>query len=120
MRASMLKINVVALAMVVAGCGAGRTTFASYPSGAAAFDRATSDPKAVEIADKVITAAGGHDKWTGVKQIRWTQSITQGEGKPAVMFDEAWDRWNGRHHLQIHQKSGDLIVMRGIYEDRGV
>jgi hypothetical protein len=108
------------ITLAVLGCAPGRSTFAVHPSASPAFDRAGSDPKAVEIADQVIVASGGHEKWAAAKQIRWTQSIASGEaGKPPVTFDEAWDRWNGRHHLKMHTPAGDVTVMRGLYDDKG-
>ena len=106
-----------ALVVALVGCGAGRTTFARFPAAATAFDRSASDAKAVEIADRVIAAAGGQDKWNAVKQVRWTQSVTTGEaGKPPVVFEEAWDRWNGRHYDRLRGEGGDLVVMRSLYE----
>ena len=107
------------LGLASSGCGPGRTTFAAHPSGAPAFDRAGSDPKAVEIADRVITASGGHDRWAAAKQIRWAESVATEGGKPPVTFEEAWDRWNGRHHLRLHTAAGDIIVMRGLYDGKG-
>jgi hypothetical protein len=112
------RIALVSLALC--GCGPGRSTFAVHPSAAPAFDRAGSDPRAVEIADRVIVASGGQDKWAAAKQIRWSQSIASGEaGRPPITLDEAWDRWNGRHHLRLHTAAGDIIVMRGLYDGKG-
>jgi hypothetical protein len=114
------RITLTALVIALVGCGAARTTFALYPAASPAFDRAGSDPKAVEIADRVIAAAGGQDKWTAVRQVRWFESIATGEaGKPPITFDEAWDRWNGRHYQQIHGEGGDVVVMRSLYEASG-
>ena len=113
------RITLIAFVFALVGCGAGRTTFARYPAAAAAFDRAGSDPKAVEIADRVIAAAGGQDKWNAVKQVRWSESVTVGEGKPPITFDEAWDRWNGRHYQRIRAEAGDVVVMRSLYEASG-
>ncbi len=114
------RITLTAFVIVLVGCGAGRTTFALYPSASATFDRAGSDPKALEIADRVIAAAGGQDKWNAVKQVRWSESVTVGEaGKPPITFDEAWDRWNGRHHQRIRAEGGDVVVMRSLYEASG-
>jgi hypothetical protein len=113
------RITLTALVFALAGCGASRTTFALYPAASAAFDRAGSDPKAVEIADRVIAAAGGLDKWNAVRQVRWSESVTVGEGKPPITFDEAWDRWNGRHYEQVHGEGGDVVVMRSLYEASG-
>jgi hypothetical protein len=108
------------MTLALCGCGPGRTTFAVHPSAAPAFDRAGSDAKAVEIADRVIAAAGGHDKWAAAKQIRWSESVASGDaGKAPVTLDEAWDRWNGRHHLKLHTPGGDIIVMRGLYDGKG-
>jgi hypothetical protein len=111
------RIALAASVLVLVGCGATRTTFARYPTAAPAFDRAGSDPKAVEIADRVIAAAGGQDKWTATKQVRWSESITTGQaGAPPVTLDQAWDRWNGRHYELVHGAGGDIIVMRSLYE----
>lgn len=107
----------VALALALAGCGPGRTTFATYPSAAPTFDRAAADPKAVEIADRVITASGGQDKWAAAKQIQWSESITAADGE--LTFDQAWDRWNGRHYQRLHTKAVDVVVMRNLYDTRG-
>src|SRR5262245_31813619 len=107
------------VALAVSGCGPGRTAFAGHTGSAPTFDRAGSDPKAVEIADRVIAAAGGQDKWNAARQIRWSESVVSEAGKPPVAFDEAWDRWNGRHHLRLHLASGDVVVMRGLYDSHG-
>jgi hypothetical protein len=111
--------RVALVVLALCGCGPGRTTFAVHPSAAPAFDRAGSDPKAVEIADRVIASAGGHDKWAAAKQIRWSVSIATGDAQPPITLEEAWDRWNGRHHMKLHTKAGDIIVMRGLYDGKG-
>src|SRR6266446_5298578 len=78
-------------------CGPGRSTFARHPDAATVFDRSGTDPKALTIADRVITAAGGEQRWNQVKQIKWTESVSS-DGKVVFAFEEAWDRWNGRHY----------------------
>ncbi len=103
--------------LLVAACGPGRTTFQRYPNAQPAFDRAKSDPKAVEIADKVAAAAGGMDKWATVKQIRWSEQIKNGE-KVDLDGEEAWDRWNGRHYGRIFGDHGDVVIKRDIYGER--
>jgi hypothetical protein len=106
--------------LVFAGCGASRTTFARHPDATPAFDRAGSDPKAVEIADRVLAAAGGQDKWAATKQIRWSESVTTGQaGMAPILIDEAWDRWNGRHYQRLHSDGGDVVAMRSLYEVHG-
>ncbi len=95
--------------VVLAACGPGRTTFQRYPGAPVAFDRAGSDPKAVEIADKVYAAAGG-PAWEKAKQIKWRQIITS-DGKVTLDFQHIWDRWNGRHNGRLHRTDGkDLVI----------
>jgi hypothetical protein len=112
----LIIVKLALLALLVA-CGPGRTTFATYPSAPLAFDRAASDPKALEIADRVIAAAGGNDKWTAARQLRWSESITSGGN--TIALEMAWDRWNGRHHGRLRTPAGDVVVMRRLYESGG-
>jgi hypothetical protein len=105
------------VSLFVLACGPGRTSHARYPGGSVAFDRTAQDQKALEIADKVVAATGGTEKWSHVKQLRWTQAITN-DGKPVLEGEQAWDRWNGRHHARAARgEQGDMIVMRSLYED---
>ena len=61
-RAGMRIFHCIA-AMALFACGPGRSTFARHPGGPATFDRASQDPKALAVADKVIAAAGGAQRW---------------------------------------------------------
>lgn len=141
MRATLPKLLAVALVtapLALAACGPSRTTFARHPAVAPAFDRAGSDPKAVAIADKVIAAAGGAERWNRAHQIKWSEEWNN-DGKVALSNDQAWDRWNGRHHARLHKLAdadysvdtshnptqskrageGDVVVMHKLYEDSG-
>jgi len=102
------------LVVLVAGCPKPRTTAATQPS-PAAFDPASSDPKAVELADAGITAIGGHDKWEAVKELSFDVSYTlKGEAKSQI--SHSWDRWNGRHAYQ----EVDMASITGRPEDTKV
>lgn len=134
----LLAVTAVTSLWVVPACGPGRTTFARYPAAPAAFDRAGSDPKAVAIADKVIAAAGGAERWNQAHQIQWSEQWST-DGKVALSIDQAWDRWNGRHNLRLHQAAnadysvdtshnptqskregeGDIVVMHKVYDEGG-
>lgn len=98
----------------VTSCGPGRTTFARYPGSPPTFDRAKSDPKAVELADKVVAAAGGMDKWNAVKQIRWSEVVSN-NGKTIIEAEGAWDRWNARAYGRTIGDHGDIVIRREIY-----
>src|SRR5262249_14835061 len=106
-----------AIALAVLGCGPSRTTMARYPNAAPAFDRAKSDPKAVELADKVLAAVGGMTKWNGVKQLRWSEQVLDGEAVK-IEGEEAWDRWNARHYGRIFGEHGDVVIKRELYSDK--
>jgi hypothetical protein len=137
MQALLSTLSMTMLA-ALAACGPGRSTFARHPGGAAAFDRSGSDPKAVAIADKVIAAAGGAEHWNHAHQIKWSEEYTN-KGKVVVAFEQAWDRWNGRHYGRLKKAAdasyavdtshnpteskregeGDVVVMYRLYEDKG-
>jgi hypothetical protein len=111
-------LRIALVGLVFAGCASNRATFASRPGASPAFDRAASDAKALEIADRVVAAAGGAEHWNAARQIRWSESVSTEPGTPAISFEEAWDRWNGRHHYRLHSTGGDAIVMRELYGSR--
>jgi hypothetical protein len=117
MRTAVLAAATLAIA-ALAACGPGRTTFARYPGAAPNFDRTAQDPKALEIADKVIAASGGAASWSGAKQLRWHQTITQ-DGKDVLSGEQAWDRWNGRAYGRAKRPEGDMVIMRPVYEPGG-
>lgn len=115
-----MRLVSLAIALVLtAACGASRTTYARYPGGALTFDRTAQDAKALEIADKVIVAAGGTAKWNTAKQFRWQQSVAH-DGKEMIGGEQAWDRWNGRHWGKARRgEDGAIVVMRSLYEEDG-
>jgi hypothetical protein len=86
----------VAIALLAAACGGGRTSPATQPG---AFNAAQSDPKAVALADQMLAKLGGAAAWDKVKQIKWEQRYTR-DGKLVAIFRHAWDRWNGRHRFE--------------------
>ncbi|HEY5922529.1 MAG TPA: hypothetical protein VIV11_12695 [Kofleriaceae bacterium] len=106
------------ISLILIACGPGRTTFARYPGSSPTFDRASADPKALAVADKVIVAAGGAARWNEAKQLRWSQVVML-DGKQVIAGEQAWDRWNGRHHARVRREDGDVVVMRPLYEDGG-
>jgi len=91
------------LLLVLGACGPGRTAAATQPT-PKAFDPAGSDPKAVAVVDAMQTALGGADKWSLVKQIRWTQKTLYGDELRSWVI-HAWDIWNGRHRCEVADMS---------------
>jgi hypothetical protein len=138
MRASLALSVFAAIALTQPACDPPRSAFARHPSAAIAFDRAAADPKALAIADQVLAAAGGAERWNQVKQLTWSEQVTSG-GKVVLSYEQAWDRWNGRHGYRQHNAAnktymvgvsanptqskraaeGDIVVMRKLYEAGG-
>jgi hypothetical protein len=87
----------VAIALLAAACGGGRTSPATQPG---AFNAAQSDPKAVALADQMLAKLGGAAAWDSVKQIKWEQRVSR-DGKLTAVFRHAWDRWNARHRFEL-------------------
>jgi hypothetical protein len=94
-----MKHALIAIAfLALAGCPKPRTSAMTQPT-PAAFDASQSDAKALETVDAGMTALGGYDKWTNLKELSFTYKISQnGEVKEITMH--RWDRWNGRHNFQ--------------------
>lgn len=87
----------VAAALLLAACG-GRTTAATQPA-PEGWDPAKNDPKAVEIATKMVESLGGGEAWAGVKQLSWGVTYDV-NGEIKAIFHHDWDRWNGRHRFR--------------------
>jgi hypothetical protein len=105
-----MKRIVLALALAAtaaAGCGPKRTAAASQPT-PAAFDSSKSDPKALANADAMLTALGGYDKWTAIKELDF-ELKHYADGKLDGWFRHKWDRWNGRHRYAM----GDAATLAG-------
>jgi hypothetical protein len=100
--------------LALAGCGASRTTYARYPGAPPTFDKAGSTPQAVEVAEKVLAAAGGAAAWDKARQIKWEQTHTV-NGQPPSQGEEAFDRWNQRHYGRVNTEQGSAIVAYEVY-----
>lgn len=113
-----MRILLPALLCLAAACGGpSRTVQARYPGSPATFDRASSNTEAIEVADKVIAAAGGAVAWEKAKMIRWRQAIER-DGKVAASGSQAWDRWNARHWAEIDREEKQNVgVAYELYGD---
>jgi hypothetical protein len=98
----------LSLGALLSACGTPRTSAATQPT-PAAFDPAKSDPKAVAIADQVMTALGGEANWQKAHELMWFQAIIV-DGKIADASYHSWDRWNGRHDYKRVDPAGKFGV----------
>ncbi|MBS1121337.1 MAG: hypothetical protein H6Q90_3565 [Deltaproteobacteria bacterium] len=111
---SLFAVAPLLVGLVVGSCAPARTSYATFPNAPATFDRAGSDPKALELADQVFAAAGGPGNWDKAKQIRWNQTVTS-DGKVLLEGEHAWDRWNARHFARLHKPDGNIKVGYQLY-----
>jgi hypothetical protein len=70
------------------------------------FNAGDSDPKAVEIADRVMEALGGRKNWDNTRYITW---------KFFGRRLQVWDKWSGK--LRFEDK--DLLVLMNINTGQG-
>jgi hypothetical protein len=98
--------NALTLGFVLfAACGGGAQGPASRS--AAPFNPATSDAKAIAIADDVLAAVGGAVNWAKAKEIVWSQAIIV-DGEVKDFAAHAWDRWNARHQFTHYDAQGNV------------
>jgi hypothetical protein len=71
----------------------------------AAVVRAESDPKAIAIADQVMTALGGKEAWNDTHFLRFDFAVEQG-GRTVMSRAHTWDKWTGRYRLDAKTKDG--------------
>jgi hypothetical protein len=66
---------------------------------------ADSDPKAVDLADKVMSALGGEKAWAGTRYLRFDWAVERG-GKTVVKRSHTWDKYTGAYRLEGTTKEG--------------
>jgi hypothetical protein len=72
------------------------------------FDTIGSDPKAIEIADKVMMAQGGRQAYDNLRYLRWTFF-----GRRTLL----WDKWTG--DVRIDWKDGSRNIVVNIHNGTG-
>lgn len=70
------------------------------------FDEDGSDPRAIEIADRVMERLGGWRAWDNTRYLTWRFF----GGRRHI-----WDKWTGNHRLE----DGDLVVLHNINDRSG-
>ena len=72
------------------------------PAGA---ETAASDPKAIEIADQVMTTLGGKQKWDSLRYLRWSFDVTVGDTVRSSRH-HAWDKFSGWQRVDGTNRAG--------------
>ena len=72
---------------------------------------AQSDPKALELADRLMEALGGQAAWDAVHFVRF---------RFAGFRNHSWDKWTGRHRVEFTNRSGEhWIVIQNLNTRQG-
>jgi hypothetical protein len=76
------------------------------------FDRAIAagqDAKAMDVAQKTITAMGGMDNWKATPALRFN-FVVEPQGQPSHAVKHLWDRKNGRDHIEGTKDGKPMIA----------
>lgn len=68
-------------------------------SGAAALASGARDPKAVSVAESMISAMGGQSGWEKARFLRFDFTVVR-DGKKLASFSHWWDRFDGRYRVE--------------------
>ena len=68
-------------------------------SGAAALASGARDPKAVSVAESMMSAMGGQGGWEKARFLRFDFTVVR-EGKKIASYSHWWDRFDGRYRVQ--------------------
>jgi hypothetical protein len=68
-------------------------------------ETAASDPKAVQIADQVMKALGGKQRWDALRILRWTFEVSVNDTlRPGRRH--SWDKYSGWHRVEGTTRAG--------------
>ena len=77
------------------------------------------DPKAVEVANRMMTAMGGADAWKKARFVRFEFNVSS-DGKLQRGRAHLWDKWTGRYRYESQTNDGkDQIVIFNVNDKKG-
>ena len=77
-----------------------------------------SDPKAVAVADQVMEALGGKQRWDHLRGLRWSFDVTVNDTLRSSRR-HAWDKWTGWHRVEGTSRSGQQFLLIDQIDDKG-
>ena len=82
---------------------------ANAPNAAATDTTRTSDPKAIAIADRVIAALGGAERWNKLRGLRWSfESALRDTVRSSRRH--SWDKYSGWHKVSGRMRDGTAFT----------
>ena len=70
-----------------------------------------SDPKAIQVADQVMKALGGKDKWDALPGLRWTFESASGDTMLPGGRRHTWNKLTGWHRVEGKNRRGQSYVI---------
>lgn len=64
-----------------------------------------SDPKAVQVAEEVVKALGGRERWEAQRGLRWSFGSSVGDTVRSIRT-HAWDKHTGQHRVEGVTRAG--------------
>jgi len=89
--------RLVPLSLVLATCALAATTHA---------ETSDSDPKAVAVADQVMKALGGKERWQALPGLKWTFAVEVDDTLRSTRH-HTWDMHGGRHRVEGANSKGE-------------
>jgi hypothetical protein len=77
---------------------------------AASETHAASDPRALEVADRVMTALGGKARWDSLPGLRWAFGVMVDDTMRGGMRRHAWNKMTGWHRVEGMDRQGNNYV----------
>jgi hypothetical protein len=107
-RRSLAAAGLPAVAVLLLFCGAASPAQPSEP-----------DPKAVEVADRVMEKLGGMDAWQATRFLRFDFAVDR-EGKTVMRRAHTWDRRTGRYRAEATDEEGrGVLVLMNLHSKKG-
>ena len=87
---------------------------------AAADSSRVSDPQAVAIADQVMVALGGKQRWDALRGLRWSFEVSSNDTVRSVRH-HSWDKYTGWHKVSGKTRAGvDYLFIHKLNSDEGM
>ncbi len=85
-----------------------------------AEDTSSTDAKAQEVADQLMTALGGQENWEKARYFRF-DFVVEREGKTASTVKHLWDRYTGRYRVEgtTGEKESYVVLFEDINVKKG-
>jgi len=82
-------------------------------------DSATSDPRAIKIADRVLQKLGGRDHWDALVGLRWSFEVAQNDTVRSVRR-HSWSKHTGWHRVTGTTRDGaPFVLIHNMNNDQG-